>query len=421
MGGKAMDIRELYFRRELEIHLHLLNWRTHGESGNYCVMYKPCTGIVQEVGFGCNAVPPSDMMRATKPLGYCDSDSQNFVFVTYIEFINSGEGQEMATIPSAIWLQPLDQCPGILGGDVLNPPTGGFRKLCIGIEDWEHGDGVVHIGTSQLPSDVVKGGSHVVDTITDHEGNLPVGKLLGVDQASMIDSIFRITLGNDGIGVTVKEGGNCLFDEFQVVFGPVTFFYDSEESGQWHGGLDHKEEQKTKKGVEIPIPMRGDLLKNLKKAVTTSLTVSAATLPLLWVFQTRLFLRLMEQKANKWSWVRETVHSENADCFVHFSFSSNPLLSQAMRSLFPRFNDQNNATPQPITVHPNARFTTTIVMQLRSPRPSAINEGRKYKHAFPKVKRLPTRSSSTGHTLPAGLPGVLCYFPFGRSPFFSSS
>jgi hypothetical protein len=34
---------------------------------------------------------------------------------------------------------------------------------------------------------------------------------------------------------------------------------------------------------------------------------------------------------------------------------------------------------------------------------------------------LPTRSSSTGHTLPAGLPGVLCYFPFGRSPFFSSS
>ena len=38
---------------------------------------------------------------------------------------------------------------------------------------------------------------------------------------------------------------------------------------------------------------------------------------------------------------------------------------------------------QPITVHPSERFTTKIEMQLRCPRPRAINEGMQYKNAVP--------------------------------------
>lgn len=203
-------------------------------------------------------------MSASDLFGHCQGNSQEFVFIASVDLINSGKGQDVTTISSVVRLQPLNECLGLVGSYITDASQSILSESNIGLIDWEHSFSIGKGGTSQFPSNIIEGRPHVMDAVSNHKGQVTDGEFLGIDEARMIDPIFRISITHDGVGVAVEEVPNRLFDKFQMVFGPLTLFEDSVDG--WHGESENGEETENAEGRRNSHSEAGRLLQESEES-----------------------------------------------------------------------------------------------------------------------------------------------------------
>lgn len=233
MFRESGNFPELYFRNEFEVHLHVWNWGMNSERSNYCIMYEPC------VGMNCKRclVPSAMVCRWGETIhkhlfGDSYRKGQEFMLVSDIKCLDVFQGKLMSAIPSIVRLQPLDQCSGLRRHNLFNSTDTAFGKVSSILENREHGESICDDSACQFPRDIVEGRSHIVDTIPNHQGQFLSRDRLWIDNTRMIESNFRVSLGDNVVWVTIEELSNAVFDKFEVLFGPITLCIDTEERGR---------------------------------------------------------------------------------------------------------------------------------------------------------------------------------------------
>jgi hypothetical protein len=146
------------------------------------------------------------------------------MLVHNVEFVEPTK----SIVPSMVWLLSLDEIERLLAGTLYCSLKVGFKDFQIlPIEDRETGADIrrVTIGQNQLPSEMVKAGSQVMDSISENEGNF-LGRTL--EGSKLYDSVarLRIVVGNSAVWVALPESVQFGFEIADVLFGPFDLCVD---------------------------------------------------------------------------------------------------------------------------------------------------------------------------------------------------
>jgi hypothetical protein len=90
------------------------------------------------------------------------------------------------------------------------------------LEDWERGVfdlGLPTVGKDELPCEMVKSGSKIMDGIANDDTKTSSGLLDKLDPKNAI-SAMRMIVGDNSIVVTLKEGAALRMEITDVLFGP---------------------------------------------------------------------------------------------------------------------------------------------------------------------------------------------------------
>src|SRR5690348_11297864 len=132
-----MTLPEEYLRGNLELHLHIWNWRRESIGSDYCIMYYPYKVNSHFAG----DIADINMIRApwmsNDMFGQCNSNGQDLMLISVIEIGDGLEGQLMTTMPSIVRLQPLNCCLGLTGETAYTSFSDTF-EVASAITDREH-------------------------------------------------------------------------------------------------------------------------------------------------------------------------------------------------------------------------------------------------------------------------------------------
>lgn len=176
-GGWPVAVKR-YIKRGAQVHVHLRVVGADLGSTEYCAFFEPSRQGRGDRGDVDTKLVESDQAGRENVLGQI----QRPVFVPAVQFVEVGERFFVGVAPSRVKgiairsierLQLLKDClrswrdaPNLLGGSRdLEGTLGEDRELGFG------GPGIAS-DTDQLPHEVVKGGAHVVDAVTDDRADV---------------------------------------------------------------------------------------------------------------------------------------------------------------------------------------------------------------------------------------------------------
>ena len=139
-------------------------------------------------------------------------------------------------IPSLVWLQPFDRFASGLTQTLCLTSVGTFES--VGVVTDREGmrlRDLRTVVTSKVANQNIQGGSQVVDTVTEDQGNFCGNGLVHLQPTDVFP--IGLSLGDDvyRLRLLVQESRNCISEIPEVLVGPVDF---SPRSGRWagHGG-----------------------------------------------------------------------------------------------------------------------------------------------------------------------------------------
>lgn len=170
-----------------------------------------------------NAGVGSRKYRNHTPDGFCNGDrtkagpyrNDSLVFIKNIQLVDNPEGK----VPGWVWFEPVDEPSRFLAGTLYFVVNKGFeffalsgdRKTC----------GRVYramVEDNGLASDVIKGTSEVMDTITDNR--TPFYERFGEIGFEKLAASIRIYLSYDRVRVVMTKGLDSTLKIKDVMFGP---------------------------------------------------------------------------------------------------------------------------------------------------------------------------------------------------------
>jgi hypothetical protein len=204
-----------YVEEQYPFHFGL--WSISGEShlGNYCAIIQ---AALVKLDNSAAAVKSLDHEPATTVPCLCDG--QQLMFISGVNLLKEPE-QVSFMVRSRVWLQfaDFDDCVFV---DTAKPPLCAVEigESCI---DRKDSPSVRKIATGEPPSEIIKGGAHVVNAISDVQSPVNLRNRFTDLELKQILGLFTIVFFANGVGLSFHEGSNFCCKQLQVFFGPPDF------------------------------------------------------------------------------------------------------------------------------------------------------------------------------------------------------
>lgn len=138
------------------------------------------------------------------------------VLVENVEFVGQPES---LVVPSMVWLESLDNINSVLGRSLYRSAKFGYKFFGGGEDRKLRLSYVSSSETDHLTSDKIKGGSEIMDSVTNDTAQAD-GHILSDPEIVDEVSRLRIFIGDDFIRCAVVKGGDFRVDVVDMAFGP---------------------------------------------------------------------------------------------------------------------------------------------------------------------------------------------------------